>query len=243
MPTRRRSGGTEPPAPATRRPPISIVPASGASRPAIRRSTVVLPQPDGPSSVSISPGRTLEVEPVDGPRTGAVALRPRAAVDPQRPARPRHRPLLAASRTATVPAESDAAAAPPDPRPGRRSPRCRAPDLRGQRLEADRAEDQRHRQLLDRRQEDERGAGHERRPEERQRHADETPHRPVAQGPPGLLDAAAQPGQRARTGPTAWAGTGSRRRRRAGRGSGTGTARATWSRNTRASATTMPGSA
>ena len=36
----------------------SIVPASGASKPAIRRSSVVLPQPDGPSSATISPRST-----------------------------------------------------------------------------------------------------------------------------------------------------------------------------------------
>ena len=36
----------------------SIVPASGASKPAIRRSSVVLPQPDGPSSATNSPRST-----------------------------------------------------------------------------------------------------------------------------------------------------------------------------------------
>ena len=36
-------------------------PASGDSRPAIRRSRVVLPQPEGPSSASTSPGSTCSV--------------------------------------------------------------------------------------------------------------------------------------------------------------------------------------
>ena len=34
----------------TTSPPISIVPSSTASRPAIMRSSVLLPQPDGPTS-------------------------------------------------------------------------------------------------------------------------------------------------------------------------------------------------
>src|SRR5712691_6946050 len=39
-------------------PPSRIVPASGRSKPAIIRSVVVLPDPDGPSSVKNSPSAT-----------------------------------------------------------------------------------------------------------------------------------------------------------------------------------------
>ena len=94
IPTRRRSGGIAAPAPATRRPPISMVPASGDSSPAIRRSTVVLPQPDGPSTVSISPGRTSRSTSSTATTSPNARRRPRI-----RTARGRHwaavtRPLL-----------------------------------------------------------------------------------------------------------------------------------------------------
>jgi hypothetical protein len=39
-------------------PASSTVPASGRSKPAISRNVVVLPEPDGPSSVKNSPRRT-----------------------------------------------------------------------------------------------------------------------------------------------------------------------------------------
>ena len=57
MPSLRRSGGTNSPATAslTTRPPITIEPVSLRSSPATMRSVVVLPQPDGPSSVTNSP--------------------------------------------------------------------------------------------------------------------------------------------------------------------------------------------
>ena len=42
------------------------MPSSGRSKPAISRSVVVLPEPDGPSSVKNSPARDLEVDAVDG---------------------------------------------------------------------------------------------------------------------------------------------------------------------------------
>ena len=42
------------------------VPAVGRSKPAIIRSTVVLPEPDGPSSVTNSPSATSRSRPVDG---------------------------------------------------------------------------------------------------------------------------------------------------------------------------------
>ena len=44
MPKSRCAGGSR----VTSRPPISMLPASCASRPAITRSSVVLPQPEGP---------------------------------------------------------------------------------------------------------------------------------------------------------------------------------------------------
>ena len=39
--------------------PIEIVPALGSSRPAIIRSVVVLPQPDGPRSAKNEPSGTI----------------------------------------------------------------------------------------------------------------------------------------------------------------------------------------
>ena len=50
----------------TSRPPRCTAPAVGASKPAIIRSTVVLPEPDGPSIAKNSPSRDLEVDRVDG---------------------------------------------------------------------------------------------------------------------------------------------------------------------------------
>src|SRR5215831_15622194 len=50
----RRWGGSS----FTRRPRIRISPASGWTNPAISRSSVVLPQPEGPSSVANSPSGT-----------------------------------------------------------------------------------------------------------------------------------------------------------------------------------------
>ena len=42
---------------------MRISPDAGCSRPAIARNVVVLPQPDGPSSVSCSAGMTLKLTP------------------------------------------------------------------------------------------------------------------------------------------------------------------------------------
>ena len=53
--------------------PMRIVPSLIDSRPASIRSEVVLPQPDGPSSTSISPFGDVEVQVVDG-RDAAEAL-------------------------------------------------------------------------------------------------------------------------------------------------------------------------
>ena len=46
-------------------PASSTRPASGSSKPAISRSVVVLPEPDGPSSVKNSPARDVERHRVD----------------------------------------------------------------------------------------------------------------------------------------------------------------------------------
>ena len=57
MLTGRRCGGT----PVTSTPSTRIVPASGSSKPPIIRSSVVLPQPEGPSSEKNSPRRIASV--------------------------------------------------------------------------------------------------------------------------------------------------------------------------------------
>ena len=49
-------------------------PAVGSSKPAIIRSVVVLPEPDGPSIEKNSPSRDVEVDPVDRDDDVAVAL-------------------------------------------------------------------------------------------------------------------------------------------------------------------------
>ena len=53
--TSRAYGGTR----VTSLPASSMLPPSGRSNPAISRSSVVLPEPDGPSSVKNSPGWTV----------------------------------------------------------------------------------------------------------------------------------------------------------------------------------------
>src|ERR1041385_4942971 len=55
--------------PRTERPPIRMSPPVGCSRPAIMRSSVVLPQPDGPSRTRYSPSRQTRLM----PSTAAVA--------------------------------------------------------------------------------------------------------------------------------------------------------------------------
>lgn len=54
MPTPRRSGGSS----VTSSPEINTRPESGCTSPATSRSTVVLPQPDGPSRANSSPSST-----------------------------------------------------------------------------------------------------------------------------------------------------------------------------------------
>jgi hypothetical protein len=46
----------------TSRPPTRSRPAVGRTNPAIARKAVVLPEPDGPISAMISPGRTASVK-------------------------------------------------------------------------------------------------------------------------------------------------------------------------------------
>jgi len=60
---RRRSGGTTAAGEDRQRSPTQISPASGARNPATRRKVVVLPQPEGPSSATSSPGFTSSERP------------------------------------------------------------------------------------------------------------------------------------------------------------------------------------
>ena len=59
----RRSAGTFTADENTGLPPMRISPEVGRSSPAIARSVVVLPQPDGPSSVRCSPAPTVKLTP------------------------------------------------------------------------------------------------------------------------------------------------------------------------------------
>src|SRR5690242_11966438 len=59
---RRRSGGTEPWGEERRSPSISMVPWEGSMKPAIIRSVVVLPQPEGPRSETNSPGASARLK-------------------------------------------------------------------------------------------------------------------------------------------------------------------------------------
>src|SRR5262249_47939182 len=65
MPISRLLPGTKMPSAEenTLRSPMTISPSSGRSRPATLRSVVVLPQPDGPSSVKKLPGLTSKLTP------------------------------------------------------------------------------------------------------------------------------------------------------------------------------------
>src|SRR5256714_15507523 len=67
MAMRRRSGGTTLAGDDRQRSPTQISPASGVRKPATRRSVVVLPQPEGPSSASSSPGFTSSDRPSTAP--------------------------------------------------------------------------------------------------------------------------------------------------------------------------------
>src|SRR3954464_3692549 len=65
MPRSRIRGGTRMPRPGaeTTRPAMLISPDVGCSSPATQRKVVVLPQPDGPSSTTISPAGTAKLTP------------------------------------------------------------------------------------------------------------------------------------------------------------------------------------
>jgi hypothetical protein len=76
-PTLRRSGATCVPPSQTTRPPRWIVPASARSKPATRRSSVVLPQPEGPSTAVRLPAGTSRSRPAS---TGAA---PNALASPR----------------------------------------------------------------------------------------------------------------------------------------------------------------
>jgi hypothetical protein len=59
----------------TSRPAMLISPPFGCSSPATQRSVVVLPQPDGPSSTTISPAGTAKLTPSIAGRPIANCLR------------------------------------------------------------------------------------------------------------------------------------------------------------------------
>src|SRR5476651_1878058 len=65
MPMSRKRGGSRIPCAGddTTRPAMLIVPLVGCSRPATQRKVVVLPQPEGPSSTTISPAGTAKLTP------------------------------------------------------------------------------------------------------------------------------------------------------------------------------------
>src|ERR1700733_101641 len=65
MPRSRSRGGTRTPRAGdeTRRPAMLISPSVGCSSPATQRKVVVLPQPEGPSSTTISPAGTAKLTP------------------------------------------------------------------------------------------------------------------------------------------------------------------------------------
>src|SRR5580693_2526453 len=77
MPRSRRRGGTRMPRSGddTTLPAILISPEVGCSSPATQRSVVVLPQPDGPSSTTISPAGTAKLTPSIAGRPTANCLR------------------------------------------------------------------------------------------------------------------------------------------------------------------------
>src|SRR5271165_279609 len=77
MPRSRERGGTRMPRSGddTTLPAMLISPEVGCSRPATQRNVVVLPQPDGPSSTTISPAGTLKLTPSIAGRPIANCLR------------------------------------------------------------------------------------------------------------------------------------------------------------------------
>src|ERR1700742_1455061 len=77
MPRSRARGGTRMPRSGddTTLPPIEISPEVGCSSPATQREVVVLPQPDGPNSTTISPAGTAKLTPSTAGRPIANCLR------------------------------------------------------------------------------------------------------------------------------------------------------------------------
>src|SRR5664279_909784 len=77
MPSSRERGGTRMPRSGeeTTLPPMLISPEVGCSRPATQRNVVVLPQPEGPSSTTISPAGTAKLTPSIAGRPIANCLR------------------------------------------------------------------------------------------------------------------------------------------------------------------------
>src|SRR5262249_48860334 len=77
MPMSRERGGTSTPRPGedTTFPAIEICPSVGCSSPATQRNVVVLPQPEGPSSTTISPAGTAKLTPSTAGRPIANCFR------------------------------------------------------------------------------------------------------------------------------------------------------------------------
>src|SRR5437773_7932253 len=102
MPMLRAYGGSR----STRRSPKRISPASTSAKPAISRSSVVLPQPDGPSSVNSSPSaisremRSTAVVLAKRLVTSLSAIFIMARGDPRRP--PSNSPIHVAPDTVGV---------------------------------------------------------------------------------------------------------------------------------------------
>src|SRR6266850_6964482 len=76
MAMRRRSGGITVPGDESTRSPTRISPASGAMKPATSRSVVVLPQPEGPSRATSSPGCTVSSRPATAATSPKRLVRP-----------------------------------------------------------------------------------------------------------------------------------------------------------------------
>src|SRR5262245_11318056 len=107
MPRLRWCGGTNTLAGTltTGRSPMVIRPSSGFSRPATQRSVVVLPQPEGPSSVTISPAATSKSMLATAVTTSLLALKvlvsPSTRIMVQQPPTPPYSILLLHPKSAT----------------------------------------------------------------------------------------------------------------------------------------------
>src|SRR5712671_5435062 len=77
MPMSRSRGGTSTPLAGadTTRPAMLMLPLVGCSNPATQRKVVVLPQPEGPSSTTISPAGTMKLTPSTAGRPTENCLR------------------------------------------------------------------------------------------------------------------------------------------------------------------------